>query len=312
MPTRVLTGGATSVAVIDFTGSDRLGQLSGMPAEVDELLLGKGAVLLRGLPVTDAARFHDVVSLFGRPFDEYRGNSPRQAVHDGVWTSTEYPAEYEISLHNELSQAAAWPARLFFCCLVPSETGGQTPVSDGRALLARIDPAVRARFEAHGVLYTQNLHSGYGPGRSWQATYETDDRGKVEAYLREADASCTWTEDGDLRIRQVRPATRRHPVTGEEVWFNQAEQFDVSSLPAEEARQLRALVESADELPQSSAFGDGTPIPAADLDHVRAVARQGECSFRWQPGDILAIDNMLVMHGRHAFTGSRTVLVAMT
>jgi alpha-ketoglutarate-dependent taurine dioxygenase len=319
MPTQMLTSGATSIAVIETAGNgepgdgdERAARLSAVSAAVEELLLDHGAVLLRGLGVRDAAGFHEVVSFFGRPFEEYRGNSPRQAVHDGVWTSTDYPAEYDISLHNELSQAAVWPARLFFCCLTSPRTGGETPVSDGRAMLAGMDPAVRARFGKHGVAYLQNLHSGYGPGRSWQDTYETDDPGKVEAYLRESDAVFAWTEDEDLRIRQVRPATRRHPVTGEEVWFNQAEQFDVSSLPAEHAEALLALASSRDELPQSAAFGDGSSIPAQDLEHVREVARRGECSFRWRPGDILAIDNMLVMHGRHAYTGSRKILVAMT
>jgi alpha-ketoglutarate-dependent taurine dioxygenase len=179
-------------------------------------------------------------------------------------------------------------------------------------MLAAMDPAVRSRFEAHGVAYRQNMHGGYGLGRSWQQTYETEDQGKVEAYLRAADVSFTWTDDEDLRIRQVRPATRAHPVTGEEVWFNQADQFHISSLPGKQAEQLLALVESEDELPQTATFGDGSPIPLADFEHVRDLARRQECAFDWRPGDIFMIDNLLVMHGRHAYTGSRQVLVAMT
>ncbi|BCB75122.1 hypothetical protein Pflav_015320 [Phytohabitans flavus] len=100
--------------------------------------------------MTSAGEFHDVVSCFGDPFDAYHGNSPRTNVQDGVWTSTEYPAEYDISLHNELSQASRWPRRLFFCCLVAPQTGGSTPVSDGRALLDDLDPGVRSRFESRG------------------------------------------------------------------------------------------------------------------------------------------------------------------
>lgn len=319
MRVETLTSGPTSIAVIEAAGpppggpDERRAQVTEVTAAANEQLLVNGAVLLRGFRVATPADFHDVVACFGEPFGEYlHGNSPRKPVHEGVWTSTEYPAEYDISLHNELSQSSRWPDRLFFCCLVAAETGGQTPVCDGRAMLAGMDPAVRARFEAHGVAYLQSMHGGFGLGRSWQETYETDDAGKVEEYLRAADVSFSWTDDEDLRIRQVRPATRRHPVTGAQVWFNQADQFHVSSLPKAEADALLALVESEEELPLHATFGDGSPIPLADLDRVRALARQNECAFNWQPGDVFMIDNMLVMHGRHPFTGPRQVLVAMT
>ena len=314
------TSGPTTLAVIErpdgpaTADRDRLvDEINAAVKQADELVLTHGAVLLRGFGITEPADVHAAVSCFGEPFNEYlHGNSPRNAVHEGVWTSTEYPAEYDISLHNELSQSYRWPDRLFFACLDAPATGGETPVSDGRAMLAAMDPAVRARFEAHGVAYLQNMHGGYGLGRSWQDTYETDDATKVGEYLRAADVEFTWTEDEDLRIRQVRPATRTHPVTGDQVWFNQADQFHVSNLPPDQADALVALVESEDELPLSATFGDGTPISLDDLVHVRELARRNEYAFAWQPGDLMMIDNLLVMHGRHAFTGSRRVLVSMT
>ena len=58
--------------------------------------------------------------------------------------------------------------------------------------------------------------------------------------------------------------------------------------------------------------GNHGAIPDDDLTHVRELARRNEFAFAWQPGDIMMIDNLLVMHGRHAYTGPRQVLVAMT
>ena len=320
MKVETQTSGPTTVAVITGPSQQRTADEERLAAEIksivdtaNELLLVHGAVLLRGFGIGTPAEVRAAVSCFGEPFTEYlHGNSPRSAVHEGVWTSTEYPAEYDISLHNELSQSYRWPQRLFFTCLDAPQRGGQTPVSDGRAMLAGMDAAVRDRFEAHGVAYLQHMHGGYGLGRSWQETYETDDMDTVGEYLRAADVSYTWTEDDDLRIRQVRPATRTHPVTGEQVWFNQADQFHVSNLPADQAQALLALVDSEDELPLSATFGDGSPIPLEDLVHVRELARRNEFAFDWRPGDLMMIDNLLVMHGRHAFTGSRRVLVSMT
>jgi alpha-ketoglutarate-dependent taurine dioxygenase len=41
------------------------------------------------------------------------------------------------------------------------------------------------------------------------------------------------------------------------------------------------------------------------------VSQSCEVTFPWRAGDVLAIDNVLVMHGRKPFTGHRRVIVAM-
>jgi hypothetical protein len=129
-----ITSGATTIAVLGSPDRD----------SADSLLLQHGAVLFRGLGVDSPAEFHEFVRTFGEPFTNYRhGNSPRVAVQAGVWTSTEYPAEYEISLHNELSYSHRWPSRLFFYCDQAPATGGATPVSDSRAVLDGLSPEVR-------------------------------------------------------------------------------------------------------------------------------------------------------------------------
>ncbi|GIH77776.1 TauD/TfdA family dioxygenase [Planobispora longispora] len=297
-----ITSGATTIAVLGSSDRD----------SADSLLLQHGAVLFRGLGVDSPAAFHEFVGTFGEPFTDYRhGNSPRVAVQTGVWTSTEYPAEYEISLHNELSYAHRWPSRLFFYCDRAPAGGGATPVSDSRAVLAGLSPGVRSRFTSLGIAYLQNLHGGFGLGKSWQDTYETGDRDEVERALAGTGAEFRWTDDDELRVRQVRPAVRSHPVTGEEVWFNQAEQWHVSSLPADEAEVLLEMASSDEELPLQATYGDGSPLGADDLREVRETAKRNECSFPWERGDVMMIDNLLVMHGRHAYTGNRRILVSM-
>jgi alpha-ketoglutarate-dependent taurine dioxygenase len=303
-----LTQGGTTMAIVGIGPDDDL------PAHAEEHQARDGVVLLRGLGIDSSERFHETVSAFGGSLiGSYRGgNTPRTTVSDGVFTSTEYPARYEITLHNEMSYAHRWPARLFFCCLDAAETGGATPVCDGRALLAGLSPNVRERFETRGVLYRQHLHGGAGLGKSWQQTFETTDRATVEEFLASADAEFAWTTDGALKVSQRRPAVRRHPLTGEAVWFNQADQWHPSNLPGDEAELLLSVVDEEADLPHSVAYGDGTPIPAGDLDDVRRSQQAGKLATPWHEGDLMVVDNMRVLHGRQPFTGSRRVLVSMT
>jgi alpha-ketoglutarate-dependent taurine dioxygenase len=307
-----LTAGGTSITIVD-TGLDKPdGELR---REVDEHLLRDGAVLLRGAGITSADAFHGVVGRFGDAIlGSYRGgNTPRRAVSAGVFTSTEYPAHYEITLHNEMSYAHRWPARLYFCCLVVAETGGATPICDGRALLSDLDPEVRARFAARGLLYRQHLHGGAGLGKSWQDTFETADRAVVEEFLNAADARFEWTDDGGLRrVSQHRPAVRRHPLTGDEVWFNQADQWHPSNLPSDEAELLMSVVDEEADLPHSVLYGDGSAIPDADLNAVRRAQARNHLAPPWRQGDVPVVDNMLALHGREPFTGERRVVVSMT
>jgi alpha-ketoglutarate-dependent taurine dioxygenase len=309
---KVIAGGTTLV-VFDITGVADAGLTDELRPQIDQVLGTSGVVLLRGLGLDTPEQFHALVGRFGDPLTSYRGgNTPRSKVTEGVFTSTEYPPEYEISLHNELSYAHTWPRRLFFCCLVPAHTRGATPVCDGRALLAELDPQVRERFVERGVTYRQHLHGGYGLGKSWQQTFETDDRLEVERFLDAAGMTHEWTEDGGLRTAASRPAIRTHPQTRETVWFNQADQWHPSTLPPAEAEALLELVDSEADLPNSVTYGDGQPIPVPDLDQVRTAAKQHELAFEWQRGDVMIVENMLALHGRHPYQGPRRILVSMT
>ncbi|MEL7450560.1 MAG: TauD/TfdA family dioxygenase [Pseudomonadota bacterium] len=269
-----------------------------------------GALLLRGFPVDSAAGFQALCARVNdTPLAYVGGESPRTAVSGNVYTSTEYPAKLEISLHNEMSYAASWPRHLFFCCLVPPESGGQTPLADSRRILRDLAPEVRERFVERQVTYFSNYHDGWGLGKSWQQTFETDDQAIVERHCDANGIACEWV-DGNLRTRHTRPATAVHPVTGDEVWFNQADRWHVTSRGERQAEaMLRTLGEEG--LPRHARFGDGSDITTEDLAAVHDAFRRNEILFDWQPGDVLVLDNLLVAHGRKPFAGERRIVVTM-
>jgi alpha-ketoglutarate-dependent taurine dioxygenase len=252
-----------------------------------------------------------VAAMRGELLDYVHGNSPRSKVGANVYTSTEYPAEFDIPLHNELSYASRWPSLLFFHCVVAPATGGRTPLADSREILRRVPARVRDRFTAKGVLYVQRMHGGVGLGRSWQDTYETSDRAVVEEHLRSFGVDFSWTPKGALHTRQLRPATVTHPSLEEEVWFNQADQWHWSGAGPGLGEELRDLL-GEDSLPSSCTYGDGASLDLADLAAIRQAGWDSSVGFDWVPGDLLILDNVRLAHSRTAYTGSRRILLAMT
>jgi alpha-ketoglutarate-dependent taurine dioxygenase len=114
-----------------------------------------------------------------------------------------------------------------------------------------------------------------------------------------------------MRTRHLRPAAAKHPTTGEEVWFNQADLWHPSSLPERIRTALLAML-AEDDLYHNVRYGDGAAIDPADLQVVGATFRRHASVFPWVAGDVLIVDNMLVGHGRNSFVGPRRILAAMS
>ena len=289
-------------------------------AEIDSLAGRAGVVLIRGFAIDDAAAFRAFCHAIRPDLQNYTGgDSPRTGVTEQVYTSTEYPSHLEVLLHNELSYAGWSPDRVFFGCMVPPATGGETQIADGRQIYRTLPSDVRSRFEDRGVTYLQHLWDADGEpgiGKSWQETFETTDRQAAEHYLSDAGMEFEWTAYG-LRTRAYHDAILVHPVTGEKCWHNQADQwhrgFDSVkvSFGAKDDPRFRPETSGEESLGNHVVFGDGSEIDVADLQCIRDVSRQCEVLFPWQAGDVMVIDNILAMHGRKPFTGDRRVLVAM-
>ncbi|MFL5821485.1 MAG: TauD/TfdA family dioxygenase [Solirubrobacteraceae bacterium] len=268
-----------------------------------------GGLLLRGFDVPTTEVFHDFVTAVYRELAEYNDQTtPRTSVGEQVYTSTEYPANQVIDQHSEMSYAREAPARIMFYSVIPAQEGGETPLADNRAVLRSLPEEVRDTFVDKGVMYIRNYREELG--LPWQTAFQTDDRGEVEERFRRQDMDFEWTADGGLRLRHLGPAVISHPGTGEPVWFNQADMFHTSSLPAQVREALLANF-AEEDAPNHACFGDGSPIPEEWLAEVRRAYEEAQVMFPWERGDILVLDNPLVTHGRMPFKGERKVLVAM-
>jgi len=298
-----------------------------------------GAILLRGFDVAGAGDFEQVArAIAGELQNEYLGTSPRDAVAGSnyVFSASELPDYYPIPQHCEMSFCASPPRYLFFSCLIePGAGSGETPLCDFRKVWRDLDTAVRERFVAGGIRHVRN----YAPPGStandpmqlkgWDEMFLTTDRAAVERRAREEGFEPSWTEGGGLRLVSTQPVFRDHPETGERAWHNHATTFHVGTAfaeyrrivamrPTERNRNLatfaekldeRARTRPSDERAMHTTYADGSEIPDADMEAVRDAVWRHMVVTPWKRGDVVAIDNAIVSHGRLPYEGPRQVVV---
>lgn len=292
----------------DQEGQDLLTLVSRHRDAIRERLLRYGGILFRGFPEVTVPTFRSlIVAICGDPLAYLERSSPRHEVKDSIYTSTDYPAKQTIFLHNEQSYNVSWPLRIFFHCVVAAPSGGATPLADCRRIYQRISAPTREKLAAGGYCYAR--HFGGQIGLTWQEAFQTSDRAEVEEYCGKNAISFEWGPRGTLSTRQIRPVISQHPETLEPVWFNHLTFFNIATLGPQTARALLSL--GKEQLPNNTYYADGTDLEPEVLAELRDAYQAELVTFRWQPGDILMLDNMLVAHGREPFTPPREVVVGM-
>lgn len=278
--------------------------------EINRLVREHKALLFRGFHAQDGSQFEEFTRLAntGEPLEYKDRTTPRTKLGNSLYTSTIYPADRKIALHNEGTYWVRWPLKICFGCLKASEQGGETPIADTEKILAKLGPEVVRHFRETGFLLERNYNEGFG--LAWQEVFQTENKQEVEEYCRKNRVEFEWREGDRLRTRQVRPAIRRNPRTGKEVWFNHAAFFHWSSYPAEVFQMMEQEL-GRDNLPYKTFYGDGTEIPPEIIAKVHKAYDAEEVAFRWQHGDVLLLDNMSIAHGRRPYTGERLIGVAM-
>jgi alpha-ketoglutarate-dependent taurine dioxygenase len=275
---------------------------------IDEQLVRHGAILFRGFGINSTIAFqHFAEAVCDSLYDKY-GDLPRESQGGKVYGSTPYPAAETILFHNESSHLHCWPMKILFHCVTAARRGGETPIVDCRRMFSRLSAVCREQFTQNKLLYVRNFAEGLDV--NWEDFYRTRQRDEVERQCRESDTQWEWKRAGGLRTRQIREAVRRHPATGEHVFFNQVQLHHVTCLQQEVRRSLQSMY-SEEDLPRNVYWGDGTAISEEVIDEVGRLYQEEAVSFEWEQGDVLLLDNMLVAHGRKPYEGERKIVVTM-
>ncbi|MBD2410524.1 non-ribosomal peptide synthetase [Nostoc calcicola FACHB-389] len=292
-----------------FTNLNLLNWAENNQAFIINNLFKYGGILFRDFAINQKEDFEQFVSAVCPQLMPYTESStPRTKLSEKVYTSTEFPADQTIALHNESSYANTYPMKIWFCCIEPASQGGETPIADVRKVFQRIHPRIRERFQEKGWMLVRNYGDGFG--LPWQKVYHTTDKTVMEEYCRNACIEVEWKDNNRLRTRQVRPAIAKHPKTGEMVWFNHVVFWHVSSLQTQFREKFFSEF-TEEDLPYNTFYGDGSPIEDSVIAEIREAYQQEIIVYPWQKGDILMLDNMLTAHARNPYSGSRKVLTAM-
>ena len=267
------------------------------------------AILFRGFPLSSAEDFDQFVAAFGLtnfPYEQSLSNAVRVNRTSRVFTANEAPASATIFLHHEMAQTPVYPSRLFFFCEQPAASGGATPICRSDVLWERL-VAARPDFaqdcESKGLRYTNVMPAENdalsGMGRSWRSTLCAQSLEQAEQRLKSLGYSWEWLADGSLRATTpVLPAVRTL-AHGRQSFFNQL------------IAATQGWKDDRNEPAKAITFGDGTPLDREAVDVATELAEQLSFDIPWQKGDVALVDNLVAMHGRRTFTGTRKVLASL-
>lgn len=288
---------------------------------LDALLTTYGALRFRGFPIHETEQFAAMTAHFPPAQMGYTGGgTPRAAVAGKVFESTRVDERYSIRLHQEMSYLPHFPYKLAFYSKVPAATGGATSICDIRTVEALAPKALIDEVRRRGVMYRRNFRDGNMPTdgwnpviaaihRSWQDSFGTQDKAEAQAMAETMGLEWKWMPDGSLQTTYVNSGFVVHPVTRQEHWFNQINQYTVTDAdpiwPAFVAQYGEG--HSYSEV----LYGDGERIPLEYVHELRRANFLVTVDEPWQEGEVMLIDNVLCCHGRQPYTGKRETLVQL-
>ncbi|HEX3598794.1 MAG TPA: TauD/TfdA family dioxygenase, partial [Lacipirellulaceae bacterium] len=131
------------------------------------------------------------------------------------------------------------------------------------------------------------------------STLRAETRAEAETRLREIGYSWEWLSDGSLRATTpVLPAVFE-VSPGRKTFFNQL------------IAAFKGWKDERNDPSKAIRFGDGSPLDRDAVNTATKLAYDLAFDLAWQPGDAVFVDNILAMHGRHTFKGTRKVLASL-
>ncbi|HZZ72908.1 MAG TPA: TauD/TfdA family dioxygenase [Pirellulales bacterium] len=264
-----------------------------LPREkMQEAFRTQGVVFFQGFQLA-MAEFERFSNLYCTDWMTYQGGAHERQVLNPSSDQTVYSVnfylgqkeqlKFELPLHCDMSYLKISPVALFFFCVRPSATRGETMLCDGAAVYQQLQPSTRAKLHAQRINYIRKYPDG-----NWQVRFGTSDLDEVRAFCRQNEL--------ELRVdEQSGTLTTEYKVSAVPLsHWGQTPVFRNSILPVvwqEEAGKDNSLVR----------FEDGSPLPPDVIQDIKATTARLVQLIPMQTGDFMFVDNTRLLHGRKGF-----------
>lgn len=294
---------------IDGKGDPDIGNLD--VSEVIELFKSNGALLFTDFDV-DVKNFESFTDKFSNDYmDHTGGGSLRRVINEdgdktilSVSYSFNKKAEdfeetrqkvFPLALHSDRSYTKSQPPVMWFYCLRPAEENGETLLCDGVKLFQELNDETKAFFKNNKINYIRNYADG-----EWQLWANTDSMDDVKKYCKDNDLILTINDDNSITTQSVKSAVVKPRWTDQDAFVNSI----LLVLWQEEAVGTKRSIVRME---------DGSEIPPEMLKEVRDVSDRLTRGVKWQPGQLVMVDNTRMLHGRNSFEDrNREVYVRMS
>jgi len=260
-----------------------------------EMFKQSGALLFRDFN-PDLEQYNSFARQFGTDFMTYRGGGYiRRKVNEGIdetLLSVNYDHGREqdtfgLPLHGEMYYVDHRPVSLWFYCMMPADSEGETTICDGSELYNRLSDDTKQLLDHKRLKYLRTYIDG-----EWQKVYETDDIDEAVRFAEFNGLTVKVNEDDNsINTEYIHPAVITSRWGGHKVYIN-----NILTVQWQEDMGRKTSIVR---------FEDGDRIPRSLIDEVVAIQQEIIIPIVWKKGDFAYLDNTRTLHGRRAFSDKK-------
>ena len=266
--------------------------------EVRRVFRETGAILLRGFEA-DGDRFRAFADSLGETAIVNRSYEQRDNVTEDGTTQTVNKGTYLSPPHSEAGWSPMKPEVLWFFCVKPPASGGETYLCDGRHIWDTLPASLKTPLLAQRVKYVHEVPLKNLPFLGLPA-----DLALAQEIVRAIPAVKVHGLDAERVILEYFVDAREKPVDFTLFVITMitfARLIRISTTPGVDSTVKEERLRFEDDSVLPLAIRDGL------MDHSLACAYD----VAWHPGELLMVDNYRMLHGRRSFEGDRQVYVRM-